>query len=727
MKDIVEISNQFFDLYQDKQQAKANYKDFITIEAIVKGDGGVLLRNQRVLFDISGLHARFKELANQKIVGTTDSSGLVAVHLMSNNLDKGTVTITIVDSAGQPLSASKSIEYEFIEDPDLDIAVAIEQSGAKADGNEQNIVAVSLTNSGQPLAYATVHAKVDGKALFVPEYDNDGQAITDSRGVARFYLIDGNNLHENVNFTAYYEEAQWLKASAVVPFSDAYNFEISAEVVSNFNLPDTSPNTVKIRLLNNDQIAPEFEIVCTLRATSSATFVKNGKKEITEKTDGNGSLTLDIQDSKVEKVQMEAHVALQPDKKAYADLEWQRYVIQLAMEVNSSLPDGIAQNKIKATVKNDGVLVPSEMLVFKIDERSKSRFVETGTNTLSKATGTDGTASAGIVSNSPETYPVVVALQRYTTLHSEINSTFGAYVLTVLEVKNNANGDGKTENAVKVSLTNSGKTVPQKKLLCEMKSKKAIFTNNHQYTSEFFTDTNGQAIISMVGTGSFQDILRISVAEDPSVFKEATLNWRKYTISQLNSGQKFVGSGYVTVQVKDNGSGVGSVDVVFPSPYNTTQRTDSSGKASANYYSSSVGIKRANVYLRDTPSVSTATSIEFVNRYEAGSPTKTYVPYGYDLTYRITDNGNGGRALSYTTVEAYLTMDTAGTRGVPDIWFENHTGNLTPTIKYYQTDGNGRVVIPIRYLLTYPPYWRFEIFSLIINGNTIANYGCYNY
>lgn len=726
MKDIVEISNQFFDLYQDKQKAKANYKDFITIEAVVKGDGGVLLRNQRVLFDISGLHARFKELANQKIVGTTDSSGLVAVHLMSNNLDKGTVTITIVDSAGQPLSASKSIEYEFIEDPDLGIAVAIEQSGAKADGNEQNIVAVSLTNSGQPLAYATVHAKVDGKALFVPEYDNESQAITDSRGVARFYLIDGNNLHENVNFNAYYEQAQWLAASAVVPFSDAYNFDISAEVVSNFNLPDTSPNTVKITLLNNNQIAPEFEIVCTLPATSSATFVKNGKKEITEKTDGNGSLTLDIQDSKVEKVQMEARVALQPDKKAYADLEWQRYVIQLAMEVNSSLPDGIAQNKIKATVKNDGVLVPSEMLVFKIDERSKSRFVETGTNTLSKATGNDGTASASIVSNSPETYPVVVALQRYTTLHSEINSTFGAYVLTVLEVKNNANGDGKSENAVKVSLTNSGKTVPQKKLLCEMKSNKAIFTSNHQYTLEVFTDGNGQAIISMVGTGSFQDTLKISVAEDITVFKEVTLNWRKYSISQVNPNAQFVAgsTGTATVEVRDNGTTVDGIDVVFPSPYNTTQRT-SYGRASASYYSNYSTTVRSNVYLKDTPSVSTATAIVFKERYEYTGPSKNYVTYGYNLTFRMLDNTNGG-AARYATIDAYLTSTQQYFAGKNDIWFEDLVGLTTPLYKRYQTDGNGAVVIPIRWLLNRPSVYRSETLTLDVNGKQVVKYPVIN-
>jgi hypothetical protein len=729
MTDIVEISNPIFDLYQDKPQAKANYKDFITLQVIVKGDAGALLRGQNVLFSLNGSHARFRELANQKIVGTTDSSGMVTVHLMSNNLDIGTVTVTIVDSTGQPLSGSQSAQYQFIKDPALGIAVAIEKSGAKADGAEQNIVAVSLTDSGQPLAYATVHAKVDGKALFVPDGYNETQATTDSRGIARFYLVDGNNLHENVNFTAYYELAQWLQASTVVPFSDAYNFDISTEVLSNFNIPGGSPNTVKIKLLNNKQIASGFDIVCTLPAASGATFVKNGKKEFTDKTDGTGCLTLAINDTKVEKVQMEARVALQPDKKAYADLEWQRYVIQLAMDINNSLPDGVAQNKIKATVKNDGVLVPSEALVFKIDERSKSKFVDTGTKTAYRTTASDGTASASIVSNSSETYPVVVALQRYTTLHSEINSTFGSYFLTVLEVKNNANGDGKSENSVKVSLTNSGKTVPGKKLFCEMKNKKGVFTSNHQSTSEVSTDANGQAVISMVGTGSIQDTLKVSVEDDTSVFKEVVLNWRAYTISQVNAGQKFVvgTTGIVTVEVKDNGTAVEGIEVVFPSPYNITQKTTSTGRTSANYYSSYQTTTRANVYLKDAPSVSTATAIEFIAKHSANNPNKTYVPYGYDLTYRITDNRNGGAAAAYVTVDARLTMNTAGTPGIPDIWFENYVGNLTPVQKYYQTDGNGKVVIPIRYLLTYPTYWRYELLSVNVDGSTVANYGCYNY
>ena len=728
MKDIVEISAPNLLVNPGKSPALANYKDFITFEAIVKGDGGALLRGQNVLFSISGSYARFRELANQKIVGTTDSSGTVTVHLMSNNLDKGTVTVTIVDSAGQSLSASQSFPYEFIKDPALGIAVAIEHSGAKADGAEQNIVAVSLTDSGQPLANAPIHAKVDGKALFVPDGYNETQATTDSRGIARFYLVDGNNLHENVNFTAYYEQAQWLQASTVVAFADAYNFDLSAQVLSNFNLPDTSPNIVKIKLLNNEQIAPGFEILCTLPAASGATFVKNGAKELREKTDGTGCLTVEIKDAKVEKIDMEVYVVIQPDTHISVDLEWQRYEILLKMLINNSLPDGIAQNRIQATVKNNGVLVPSEELVFQIDDRSQSHFVGTGNRTIHKTTEADGTAIASMVSTSFETYPVTVALFRYPPLNSSIDSTFGAYVLTVLETKNNANGDGKDENWVKVSLQNNNKTVPGKKLFCEMLSKKAIFTSNNQYTSEVTTGNDGVAVIHMVGTGSFQDTLKVSVEDDYTVFKEVVLNWRKYTISQVNRNEKFVVGtiGKATVQVKDNGTAVGGIDVQFSSPYNTTVKTDSYGNASAYYNSSEENSVSSAAYLKGNTSVSTSLNIEFVNRYESTYPYKTYVSYGYDLTYRITDNLTG-KAASNRAVDAVLYSNVYVTDIAGEIWFENHVGDLKPQSKSFTTDGNGMLVIPVRYLLNRPPYSFNEALVIYIDGQRVINYLAQNF
>ncbi|MBQ0710307.1 MULTISPECIES: hypothetical protein [unclassified Ochrobactrum] len=726
MKDIVEVSNQTFEVYQDKSQAKANYKDFITIQVIVKGDGGALLSGQSVLFSLGGSHARFRELANQKIIGTTDSSGTVTVHVMSNDLDKGTVTITIVDKTGQPLSGSKTAEYEFIRDPALGIAVAIEKSGAKADGIEQNIVAVTLTDSGQPLAYATVHARVDGKALFVPDDENETQATTDSRGTARFYLIDGNNLQENVNFTAYYELAQWLQATAVVPFSDAYNFDITTEVLSNFNTPGTSPNTVRIKLLNNNQVASGFDIACTLPAASGATFVKNGEKHYTGKTDKSGYLEVDINDTKVEKVTMEAYVVLQPSKSKTADLEWQKYDIQLVVNPNNSLPDGIAQNIITATLKNDGVLVPSEELVFKIDDRSKSSFVDSKTRTTYKTTASNGTASVGIVSNSSETYPVVVALNRHNTIYSSVNSAFGAYALTVLQVKNNANGDEKDENSVKVLLTNNNNLVAGKKLYCTMLNKKAVFSSNHQYTSEVTTNSSGEAIISMVGLGSFQDTLKVSVEDNTSVYKEVVLYWRKYTITQVNTPAKFTvgNTGVATVEVRDNGTVVGDVDVTFSSPYNVTQKTTSTGRVSASYYSSYATTIRSTAYVKDVPSVSVSTSIEFVEKYSTSSPTKSYVTWGYDLTFRVMDNGRNGPA-SYAWVDAYLTANCI-VANIPQIWFENHVGNLVPTYKDYQTDGNGKVVIPIRYLTGRPTAYNYETLTLYIGSNLIATYGCPN-
>lgn len=728
MKDIMEITNPIFDIYQDKSQAKANYKDFITIQIVVKGDGGALLRGQNVLFSLSGSHARFRELANQKLIGTTDSTGAATVHLMSNNLDKGTVTVTIVDSAGQSLSSSQTCSYEFIKDPALSITYAIEKNKAKADGVEQNCVAVTLMNSGQPIIDATILAKVDGKAVFVPSNINSALAATDSKGVVQFYLIDVNNLHEAVNFSAYYEQAQWLTTNAVVTFTDAYNFDISTEVLSNFNIPNTSPNIVKISLLNNNQIASGFQVVCTLPAASGATFIKNGKKELTEQTDDSGCITLEIEDLKVEKVRMEAYAVLQPDKRAYADLEWQKYDIQLSMNVNNSLPDGIAQNKITATVKNDGVLVPSEELVFKIDDRSKSKFVDTGTQTTNRKTLSDGTASASITSTISETYPVVVALSRYPTLHSEINSVFGSYILTVLEQKNNANGDGKDENWVKVSLTNSNKIVTGKNLFCEMKSKKAVFPSNNKYTSEISTDTNGEAIIHMVGTGSFQDTLVVSVEDDTSVFKEVVLNWRSYTISQVNPNAQFVAgnTGTVTVEVKDNGNAVEGIDVMFASPYNITQKTTQTGRASATYYSSSKTTVRANAYLKDVPSVSVTTAIQFVDRYDYTGPSKSYVTYGYDLTFRITDQNNNG-AARYASISANLTSTQQYYAGKNDIWFEDLVGLTTPLYKRYETDGNGKVVIPIRYLLTRAGgVYRSETLTLYVNSKKIVSYSVSN-
>lgn len=727
MNDIIELSTQFLSLYQDKPQAKANYKDFITIQAVVKGGEGTLLRGQNVLFSLIGSHARFRELANQKIVGTTDSSGMVTVHLMSNNLDKGTVTVTIVDSAGQPLSPTQTLEYEFIRDPNLSIATAIEKSGAKADGAEQNIVAVSLTDAGQPVAYATIHAKVDGKAVFVPDGYNETQATTDSRGVARFYLVDGNNLHENVTFTAYYEQAQWLSASTVVAFSDAYNFDISLEVLANFNTPGTSPNVVRIELLNNKQVASGFEVICSLPSSSGATFAANGRTELRAATDKYGYLTVDINDTKVEKVRMEAYVVLQPDRKDHADLEWQRYSFGLNVNPNYSLPDGIAQNKVNVTLTNDGVRVLSEELIFKIDERSKSKFVDTGTKTTNRTTLADGTASAAIVSTSTETYPVTVALARFPTLNSTVNSAFGAYVLTVIEKKDNAYSDGKDENRVTVLLTNSDKAVPRKDLLCEMRNKHAVFTSNHQYTSGVTTDDYGQATIAMVGSSSFQDVLRVTVEDDTSVSKEVVLNWRSYTITQDNPNAKFIvgNTGIVTVQVKDNGTPVEGIDVVFPSPYNSVQKTTSTGKASATYAYNTPTTVRSNVYLKNVPSVTTQTSIQFVNQYSYIGPTKTYVPYGYDLRFRIIDNSTSG-SVAYTSVDAYLTSTLQYFAGSNDMWFENHTGNLTPLYKSYQTDGNGVVTLPIRWLLNQPSVYRSETLTLYVRGKKVVSYNVTN-
>lgn len=728
MKDIVEDLDLALILDpQTPQQAKANYKDFITIRATVKG-GGNLLKGQRVLFALSGKYASFKELANQKIIGTTDSSGMVIVHLMSNNLEKGTVTVTVIDSASVQLTAPQSVSYEFIKDPDLAIAVAIEKDGAKADGSEQNIVAVSLTNLGQPLQYATVDATVDGKALFVPVNDKETQATTDSKGVARFYMIDGNNLHENVTFTAYYEQAQWLSASTVVAFSDAYNFDISLKVLSNFNTPGTSPNVVRIELLNNKQVASGFEVICSLPSSSGATFAANGGKQLMAVTDKYGYLTVDINDTKVEKVRMEAYVVLQPDRKDHADLEWQRYALGLNVNPNYSLPDGIAQNKVNATLTNDGVRVPSEELIFKIDERSKSKFVDTGTKTTNRTTLADGTASAAIVSKAPETYPVTVALARFPTLNSTVNSAFGAYVLTVTEVKNNAYSDGKDENRVTVLLTNSDKAVPRKKLSCEMRNKHAVFTSNHQYTSEVTTDDSGKATIAMVGSSSFQDVLRVTVEDDTSVYKEVVLNWRSYTITQDNPNANFIvgNTGIVTVQVKDNGTPVEGIDVVFPSPYNSDQKTTSTGKASATYAYNTPTTVRANVYLKNVPSVTTQTSIQFVNQYSYTGPTKTYVPYGYDLRFRIIDNSTSSGSVAYTSVDAYLTSTLQYFTGSNDMWFENHTGNLTPLYKSYQTDGNGVVTLPIRWLLNQPSVYRSETLTLYVRGKKVVSYNVTN-
>ena len=729
MKDIGEISNPTIDLKPDKSQTKANYKDFITIQAIVQGDGGAPLCGQNVLFSLSGSYARFRELANQKIVRTTDPSGTVTVDLMSNNLDKGTVTATIVDSAGQPLPGAepKSYPYEFIKDPDLAISVAIEKSGAKADGAEQSVVAVSLTDSGQPLVYATVHASVDKKAAFVATGEKQGQATTDSRGVARFYLVDGNNLHESVNFSAYYEQAQWLQTSTAVAFADAYNFDISTQVFSDFSIPGNSLNSVRINLLNNNQIASGFEVLCTLPPSSSATFA-NGKKEFTEKTGGDGYFDLQINDLKVEKVRMEASVVLQPEKMAYADLEWQRYSVELTVEPNYSIPDGIAQNKIKATLKNDGVPVPLEGLVFKIDERSKSKFVDTGTKTLYRTTPADGTVSAAIVSNSSENYPVTVALVRFPMLNASIDSAFGTYVLTVLEIQNDAYGDGKDENRVRVSLTNTNNTVPGKKLYCEMRNRHAIFASNLQYTSEVTTDQNGQAIISMVGTGSLQDVLRVRAEDDPAVFKEVVLDWRKYTIAQTNPNQKFVvgHSSIVTVEVKDNGNPVEGVNVVFPSPYNITRKTTSNGKTSATYWSSIPTTARANVYLKNVPSITAQTSIEFVNQYSYTGPTKTYVTYGYNLAFRIIDNDTSIGSVSDTIVEAYLTSTAQYVPEKNDIWFEDLVGLTTPLSKTYKTDGNGMVTIPIRWLLNQPSVYRSETLTLVVRGKQVVRYDVTN-
>jgi len=202
-------------------KAKANSEDFITIQAIVKNDRGTALNNQRVLFSLSTLHATFQEVATQKFVGTTDASGTVTVHLMSNDLEKGTLTVTVVDDADNPQSQSVLRVYEFIEDLALGIGCAIETDRAKADGFEQNCVAVSLRSAGRPLAYSTINASVDGMGIFATTGDNQAQAMTDSRGVARFYLIDGNNLPEDVQFSAYYKQARWLQAGLAVAFAEA--------------------------------------------------------------------------------------------------------------------------------------------------------------------------------------------------------------------------------------------------------------------------------------------------------------------------------------------------------------------------------------------------------------------------------------------------------------------------------------------------------------------------
>jgi len=640
-------------------RAKANSEDFIKIQARVVNDEGATLDKQRVLFSLSGPHATFQEVATQKFVGTTDASGTVTVHLKSNDLEKGTLTVTVIDDADKPQTLPILRDYEFIEDLALGIGCAIETDGAKADGFEQNCVAIKLKKSGQGLPFSQVNASVDGKTVFVTTGNNQAQASTDSSGVARFYLINGNHFPEDVRVSACYEEAQWLQTGGALTFALADSYEISAEALSDFNLPGTSPNSVRIKLLINQQIAADFEVVCTLPPTSGAIFVANGKKELTGKTDKSGYLTVEIKNTKVEKVRMEAHVAPQPHKMTYVDLEWQKYSVELSVDPNNSASDGIDQNIIIATIKNDGVPVTIEEVIFKIDERSQSRFVDTGEKTLNRITGAGGTVSAAIVSNSSENYPVTVALSRFPTLQASINCVFAERVLTVLQIRNDANGDGKDENWVKVSLTVGSKAASGKKLFCEMKNKNAIFTSNNQHTSEVTTDPGGEAVIHMVGSGSFKDTLSISVEDATSEFKEVVLNWRKYTITQTNPNQKFIvgTGGVVIVEIKDNGTPVEGVDVAFLPPFYITERTDSHGKVDAWISYDTPKKLRAPVYLTNVPSMVVPVNIEFVAGYSIAI-SMIWNPEGGRpglFKFEIRDAGTGGPIEDRTVVEASLT------------------------------------------------------------------------
>ncbi|WP_158782796.1 inverse autotransporter beta domain-containing protein [Pantoea sp. BAV 3049] len=165
--------------------AKASGSDANTATATVKDDQGNILADTAVTFSVTG---------SAKLSATTvktDAKGQAQVTLTSTQAETVNVTATLANGN----SATKA--STFVVDLDSAVMALTSTSGALANGIDANTVTVTLTDkNGQPLSGQAVNFSTEGSAVL-----SSASAVTDSNGKVVISVTDTSGEYVNVTAT----------------------------------------------------------------------------------------------------------------------------------------------------------------------------------------------------------------------------------------------------------------------------------------------------------------------------------------------------------------------------------------------------------------------------------------------------------------------------------------------------------------------------------------------
>lgn len=369
--------------------------------------------------------------------------------------------------------------------------------GALANGDATNIATATLTWNGAPVEQSPLLFTLSGEARFDNAL-NTKSMLTDAQGKVQLAFTDSR---AETIIISVFDTPRSLSNSTTSTFSeahDSYNLNITSTSGARPNGKDKNKITVS---LTDNSGAPLNHRIIDLTTDKHALFTDSSLSSTSVITGPDGSKEVYITDTEAERVYIKA-VCLDNNGNTLADdatysgfgQPVSPYILTLETE-NGAPADGMATNKITATLKNRADGSPAGHEIIDITAIGHALFQGTDLNSLSMVTREDGRVIVQLTNTVAEGVAVIAAFDYTDGTERALGTTHFEkvhhYTLAV-EAENNALANNKSLNKISLSLQDEDdKPVPDAKIHIAVNNS-ATFDNGEE---ELYltTDAHGTA------------------------------------------------------------------------------------------------------------------------------------------------------------------------------------------------------------------------------------------